>query len=87
MRTRSLASINAPAITVALGALVAAPLAAQTTSARASARATRAWTAPRTPWGDPDLEGVWTSDSVRGIPTERPEKLAGKRERRRRLSQ
>jgi hypothetical protein len=27
---------------------------------------------PRTPWGDPDLQGVWTSDDMRGVPTVRP---------------
>jgi hypothetical protein len=26
------------------------------------------WVHPTTPWGDPDLQGVWTSDSARGIP-------------------
>jgi hypothetical protein len=36
------------------------------------------WTPPRTPWGHPDLEGVWTSDGARGIPRERPAELAGK---------
>ncbi len=25
--------------------------------------------APRTPWGDPDLQGVWSSDDMQGIPT------------------
>jgi hypothetical protein len=25
----------------------------------------------RTPWGDPDLQGVWTSDDMRGVPRER----------------
>ncbi len=29
------------------------------------------WKAPRTPWGHPDLAGVWTSDDMRGIPTTR----------------
>jgi hypothetical protein len=28
--------------------------------------------APRTPWGDPDLQGVWTSDDTSGIPLSRP---------------
>ena len=42
--------------------------------------AAKAWTAPKTPWGDPDIQGVWTSDSVRGIPTQRPAELAGKAE-------
>jgi len=27
---------------------------------------------PRTPWGDPDLQGIWTSDDMRGVPTVRP---------------
>jgi len=30
------------------------------------------WKAPRTPWGHPDLEGVWSSDDMRGIPAQRP---------------
>jgi hypothetical protein len=30
------------------------------------------WRAPRTAWGHPSLEGVWTSDSVHGVPRDRP---------------
>jgi hypothetical protein len=30
------------------------------------------WTAPRTPWGEPDISGTWTSQSELGIPFERP---------------
>jgi hypothetical protein len=30
------------------------------------------WQAPRTAWGHPDLAGAWTSDSVHGVPRERP---------------
>ena len=30
------------------------------------------WKAPRTAWGHPDIEGVWTSDDMRGVPTTRP---------------
>jgi hypothetical protein len=33
------------------------------------------WRAPRTSWGDPDLEGVWTSDDMRSVPAERPEQF------------
>jgi hypothetical protein len=33
---------------------------------------------PRTPWGDPDLQGVWTSDDEAGVPFERPSSAAGK---------
>ena len=35
-----------------------------------------AWTPPRTPFGDPDLQGVWSNASI--IPLERPKELAGK---------
>jgi hypothetical protein len=33
------------------------------------------YTVPRTPWGDPDLQGVWSSDDTAGIPRERAENL------------
>ena len=36
------------------------------------------WTHPRTAWGDPDLEGVWTSDNNFSIPLERPADVADK---------
>jgi hypothetical protein len=38
----------------------------------------RRWTHPRTPWGDPDLEGVWTTDNNFSIPLERPVEVADK---------
>jgi hypothetical protein len=40
--------------------------------------ATKAWTAPKTPWGHPDLEGTWTSDGAIGIPMARPDQFAGR---------
>ncbi len=33
------------------------------------------WEAPRTSWGDPKLEGTWSTDDMRGIPRNRPEEL------------
>ncbi len=30
------------------------------------------WKAPRTPWGEPDLQGIWTSQAELGVPFERP---------------
>ena len=30
------------------------------------------WEAPRTSWGHPSLEGVWTSDDMRSVPMSRP---------------
>jgi hypothetical protein len=35
------------------------------------------YTPPRTPWGDPDLQGVWDYQSM--IPMQRPAELAGKK--------
>ena len=34
------------------------------------------WTAPVTPWGDPDLQGIWDFRTI--TPMERPAELAGK---------
>src|SRR3954451_19596509 len=31
----------------------------------------------RTPWGDPNLEGIWTASTI--TPLERPAKLAGRK--------
>ena len=35
------------------------------------------YTPPKTPWGDPDLQGVWDNHS--DVPMQRPANLAGKR--------
>jgi len=40
--------------------------------ANAAKRANPHWKVPRTPWGHPDLEGIWTTDDMRGIPMSRP---------------
>jgi len=48
----------------ALAAASAVPLAAQAAKA--------GYTAPRTPWGDPDLQGVWPSTDMVGTPLQRP---------------
>jgi hypothetical protein len=33
------------------------------------------WVTPRTPWGDPDLQGIWPGTSMMGVPLERPRQL------------
>jgi hypothetical protein len=35
----------------------------------------RPWSAPRTPWGDPDIQGTFTTDDELGVPFERPDQF------------
>ena len=37
------------------------------------------WTAPKTAWGDPDLQGVYTTDDLNGVPMTRPAKYGTRR--------
>ncbi len=37
---------------------------------------TEPYDAPQTPWGEPDLQGIWTGNASHGIPLERPADLA-----------
>src|SRR5262249_7161202 len=53
----------------ALGAAAVLPGASQSNRAVA----TPPYHAGRTPWGEPDLQGIWTSDDMRGVPRERPD--------------
>ena len=50
-------------------------LAADQSGSSASAKTSPAGNASKTPWGDPDLQGTWTSDDVLGVPFERPKKF------------
>jgi hypothetical protein len=42
----------------------------------ATAKTTKTWVAPHTPWGDPDLQGIW--NDATSTPLQRPDKYAGK---------
>jgi hypothetical protein len=77
-RTFLLASAGAATIGVML---CAGPLAGQTSALAAkpapgAAKTAEASTAgAKTPWGDPDLQGTWTSDDTWGVPFERPKEF------------
>ena len=65
-----------------LGALLTASVIAGAMSAASgpiAGQAPASWTPPMTPWGDPDLRGIWTSIGVSGVPVERPDEF-GERE-------
>jgi hypothetical protein len=61
------------AVASAVIALVSTLLAAR--QPRTAGTGAPAYKTPRTEWGDPDLQGVWTSDDMRGIPRERPDQF------------
>ena len=71
MRHRCLATPGALAIVIAISTLAPVPVAGQTATATADTSTPR-----YTPWGDPDLQGVWASDSA--TPLERPDEMAEK---------
>ena len=70
--------------TAVVVAMAASPQAGQSTGgATPAARPARAATAkpyapPRTPWGDPDIQGGWTNVNENGIPMEKPNTLGEK---------
>jgi len=41
--------------------------------------AAKAYKTPKTPWGDPDLSGIFTNNDESGIPLERPNQFDGKK--------
>jgi hypothetical protein len=68
--------INGLAVALSV-CLMATGVAGQTRPATATEKT---WSPPRTPWGDPDLQGIWPSTDMVGVPFERPAELAGKTE-------
>ncbi len=69
-------------IAFAASAAAQVPIVVATTPAEdtAAAVADPSWKAPRTSWGHPSLEGVYSTDDMRGVPRDRPEEM-GTREK------
>jgi hypothetical protein len=62
--------------TAALACALAAGLFAVSADAQSRAGSPKKWTTPRTPDGQPDIQGIWTNATI--TPFERPRELAGK---------
>jgi hypothetical protein len=56
-------------VTVALAGVAAS------TQAPTGVQGQASYTPPRTPWGDPDLQGMWPGTDMVGVPFERPERF------------
>ena len=76
MSMRSPSTLTLPILTVALSLLLPGALQAQ--QAASATKSPGKWSVPRTPWGDPDLQGSFTNKDENGTPFERPADLAGK---------
>jgi hypothetical protein len=59
--------------------LVPAAIAAGQTPTSAPAKAAKSYIVPRTPWGDPDLQGDFTNKYEQGTPFERPQEFEGRK--------
>jgi hypothetical protein len=68
-------AVAAAIVTFAWLSTAASAQQAPESTAKAPARA-RSWTPPRTPWGEPDLQGVFSNRTI--TPFERPDEFAGK---------
>jgi hypothetical protein len=85
--TRSTLIGTAPAVVsatilIAAATFAPAPVTAQSVASITAASALKAPSAtaiPRTPWGDPDIQGTWTTDETIGVPVQRPVELGTKR--------
>ncbi len=73
MSHRFLASMGAVAVVITVALLAAAPVAGQAQSVATG----KTWTLPRTPDGQPDLQGVWDYRTITplDLPTRKPRSL------------
>ena len=73
--------IGALVSAVGVVAALSIPAGAQAPSRPVStATAQKPYTTPKTPWGDPDISGTWSSDDLRNVPVQRPAEFGNRAE-------
>src|ERR1700674_2685694 len=78
MNHRILAFLSVLATAISVLVVAGIPIAGQVPfAAGKTAPGPKTWNPPRTPDGQPDLQGIWTNATL--TPLERPSELAGKR--------
>ena len=60
---------------LAAAVLIVAPALVTGQSVGSSKPQKSAYTTPRTPWGEPDLQGRWPGTAMMGVPQERPRQI------------
>ena len=70
--------ICAAVIAAGLALHAQAPQRSGSPTAAAPAKTAHPYVPPKTPWGDPDIQGTYTNKDENGIPMERPGQFAGK---------
>jgi len=72
--------VSAVAVAALCGTAVLVRAQAQASAEAAAASfANPKWAAPKLAWGHPDLQGIWTSDDMRGVPMSRPPQYGERR--------
>src|SRR4030095_4117237 len=60
---------------IAIGIVFSTIALAFSTIAAAQSQSGQDVTPPRSPWGDPDLQGIWPGTSMVGVPLQRPQQF------------
>src|SRR5258706_3940252 len=68
--------VNRPVLIALVGLSIGGARPWVLTGSRLPSGTPEAWTAPRMPWGHPDLQGIWDSKTI--TPVQRPENFAGR---------
>jgi hypothetical protein len=71
--------LTTPLIAALAVSLASASPMAQAPAPSAKKAPAKAYVPGKTPWGDPDLQGIYTNKDENGIPFERPSQFAGKK--------